>query len=136
MSAINVTAESQHNKYVGEILDFRIQWTGRIAPARTTAASGTGAWSIAGETASAFAFYPASGLTASALSTTAYWSAWNSASGAGATGTGSASALYGLYTTFRVSGGSASDRPFTCSAELRTSSGRFLYERFHILIGS
>jgi hypothetical protein len=136
MSAINVTAEALISKYAGEVQDYRIQWTGRIAPARTTAASGTGAWSVAGETASAFTFYAASGLSASAVSTTAYWSAWNTASGDGLTATGSASALYALYTTMRITGGSASDRPFTCSAELRTSSGRFLYERFHIQIGS
>lgn len=136
MSAINVTAESIIPKYQGEVLDFRIQWTGRIAPARVTAASGTGAWSVAGETASAFALYTAAGVSGSALSTTALWSAFNSASGAGLTATGSASALYALYTTFRISGGTPDDTVYTCSAELRTSSGRFLYERFHLQVGS
>jgi hypothetical protein len=135
MSAITVTGEALIPKYPGDVQDYVIQWTGRIAPARSTATSATGAWALAGETASAFALYAASGLSASALSTTALWSAWNSASGAGLTGTGSASALYGLYTTFRISGGSASTVNYTCSAELRTSSGRFLYERFHIQIG-
>jgi hypothetical protein len=135
MSAINVTAEAVIPKYAGEVQDYLLQWTGRIAPARTTAAMGTGAWTVAGETASAFNFYAASGLTASAVSTTAYWSAWNTASGDGLTATGSASAMYALYTRIRISGGSASTYNFTCSAELRTSSGRFLYERFHIQIG-
>ena len=136
MSAINVTAEAQIPKYAGEVQDYRIQWTGRMALSRTTAASATGAWSQNGETASAFTFYAASGLSGSAVSTAFLWSAFNSASGDGLTATGSASALYSVISTFRVSGGSASPLPFTCSAELRTSSGRFLYERFHILIGS
>lgn len=136
MSAVLVTAEAMLPKYAGEVLDFRIQWTGRIAPARVTATSGTGAWSLAGETGSAFTVYPASGITGSAYSLTQYWTAYNSASGAGLTATGSASAVYFVEGRFRISGGSASDRPYTCSAELRTSSGRYLYERFHIQIGS
>jgi hypothetical protein len=136
MSAINVTAREQViPKYPGEIQDYLMQWTGRIAPARTSAAMGTGAWTVVGETASAFNFYAASGLSASAVSTTAYWSAWNTASGDGLTATGSASAMYALYTRIRMSGGSASTVNYTCSAELRTSSGRFLFERFHIQIG-
>lgn len=140
MSAVRLTAEAAPQKYAGEVQDYSIQWSARMAPARVSATgangSATGAWSVAGETASAFVFYPASGISASALSTTALWSAWNSASGEGLTGTGSASALYSLVTTFRISGGSASDRPYTCSAELRTSSGRYLYERFNLLIRS
>lgn len=139
MSAIRVTAEAVIPKYAGEINDYVIQWTGRIAPARTTAANGTGAWSLVGETASAFNLYTAAGVTGSALSTTALWSAWNSASGDGGTGTGSASAMYGLYTTFRISGGSATTTArglYQCSAELRTSSGRYLYERFFIEVGA
>lgn len=136
MSAIQITAEAMPNKYAGEVQDYSISWTGRVAPARVTATSATGAWALAGETGSAFTVYPASGLTASAISLTQYWTVYNSASGAGLTATGSASAVYFIEGRFRISGGSASDRPFTCSAELRTSSGRFLYERFHILIGS
>ena len=136
MSAIRVTAEAILPKYAGDVQDYYLQWTGRIAPARTTAAMGTGAWSVVGETASAFTVYPASGLSASAVSTTALWSAWNTASGDGLTATGSASAMYSLVTTFRITGGSASTNVFTCSAVLQTSSGRHLYERFHFQVGS
>jgi hypothetical protein len=136
MSAIRVTAEALIPKYVGDVQDYVIQWTGRIAPARVTATSGTGAWALAGETGSAFTVYPASGLTGSAISLAQYWTAYNSASGAGLTATGSASAVYFVEGRFRISGGSASVNNYACSAELRTSSGRFLYERFHIQIGS
>lgn len=137
MSAIRVTAEALIPKYVGEVQDYTIQWTGRMAPAAQAASgAGTGAWYLNGETGSAFTIYAASGLTASAVSLTQAWTTYNSASGAGLTATGSASALYFVEGRFRISGGSASENNYACSAELRTSSGRFLYERFHIQIGS
>lgn len=136
MSAIRITAEATHNKYIGEIQDYYIQWTAEIAPARVTAASGTGAWSLAGETGSAFSVFAASGMSGSAVSLTHVWSAFNSASGAGLTATGSASALVSLVGTWRITGGSASNRHYIWSAELRTSSARYLYERFAYSITS
>lgn len=135
MSAINVTAEGIYAKYAGEIQDYAIQWTAQIAPARVTAASGTGAWSLAGETGSAFALYTAQGISGSALTLTHLWTAYNSASGAGLTATGSASALYSLMATFRISGGTAVQL-YGASAELRTSSGRYLQDRFFINVGA
>lgn len=139
MSAIAVTAEALIPKYGGEIQDYFIEWTAQIAPARVTAASGTGAWSLAGETGSAFNLYTASGISGSALTLTHVWTAYNSASGAGLTATGSASALQSVMTTFRISGGSAlatAAGVYAVSAELRTSSGRFLQDRFFIHVGA
>lgn len=139
MSARQWTAESILPKYQGEVQDYYIEWSGRIAPAVVTATSGTGAWSLNGETGSAWQVFVASGLSASALSLTQVWTAYNSASGAGLTGTGSASALVSLRSTLRVSGGwpaSASGGLYGMSAELRTSSGRFLYERAFIQVNS
>jgi hypothetical protein len=136
MSAVFVTAEKIYDKYIGTVQDYSIEWVPYIAAARVTAQSGTGAWSLVGETGSATNVYAASGMSASAVALTHVWTAYNSASGAGLTATGSASALTGLRTTFRITGGSASDRVFTWSAEVRTSSGRHLYTRFHYSIGS
>lgn len=130
MSAVRTTAESTHRKLIGEVQDYYIQWTAEIAPARVTAASGTGAWSLNGETGVTFTLYPHAGMSASAVSLTHIWTAYNSASGAGLTATGSASALVSLIGQWRATGGSASDREFTWSAVLNTSSGRSLYERF------
>lgn len=135
MSAIRVTAEGIYPKYAGEIQDYFIEWTAQIAPARVTAASATGAWSLAGETGSALALYTAQGISGSALGLTHLWTAYNSASGAGLTATGSASALYSLMETFRISGGTAV-QIYGASAELRTSSGRYLQDRFFINVGA
>jgi hypothetical protein len=132
MSAINVTAEAVIPKYAGDIQDYYIQWTGKIAPARVTAANATGAWSLAGETGNAFGVYQPTALSGSAYALAHVWTAYNSASGAGLTATGSASALVSLIGSWRYSGGPVANAPYTCSGELQTSSGRRLFQSFHI----
>ena len=134
MSAVRLSGETAVVKYVGEIQDYYFEWVDQIAAARVTAASATGAWSLAGETGSAFSTFSGTGMSASALSMTHVWTAFNSASGNGLTATGSASALISLVTTFRASGG-VENTVSTWSAELRTSSGRYLQDRWTYVIG-
>lgn len=135
MSAQRITAEAVIEKYSGAIQDYELHWTGYAALARVWGASGTGAWSVSGETGSAFSFHVPAGLSASASALIQMWTAFNSASGAGLTATGSASALSGLATRLRLAGGVPGER-YECSGVLRTSSGRHLVQRFFVNVGA
>lgn len=99
-------------KWAGEIEDFTTEWSAFISMPRVSASGGTGAWFLAGETASAWDWYtygwnPGTGSVFSYLtgihSGISYqWTAYNSASGASATAFGTASACVSLKTTIRL----------------------------------
>jgi hypothetical protein len=119
-------------KWAGEIEDYETEWSGYISLARVSASGGTGAWFLAGETASAWDWYtygwnPGTGsifsyMTGihSGLSHT--WTAYNSASGASATAFGSASALISLKTMIRIN----SDQRATSLTQLYTASSYYV----------
>ena len=120
-------------KWAGEIVDFSTEWSGYMSLARVSASGGTGAWFLAGETASAWDWYtygwnPGTGSVFSYLTgihsgIEHVWTAFNSASGAGSTANGSASALVGLRTTIRL----GDQQRATSLTELYTASSYYVF---------
>ncbi len=138
-----MTAESTVQKTRGEIRDYYTEWIDRVQGARTSASGVTGAWFLAGETGSAYNWYTYSAgidqyLTGIHSGMTHEWSAYTSASGAGLTATGTASALVGLRTYIRINNNQDTGTGLKFSAWLRTTSagtsGRILVRRFHMNI--
>lgn len=117
-------------KWQGEIEDYEAEWSAYLSMARVSASGGTGAWFLAGETASAWDWYtegytPAgvySYLTAIHSGIEHKWSSFNSASGPGGTANGVASALVSLKTRARISNNVGASSYYPFSARLVTNS--------------
>lgn len=119
-------------KWAGEIEDYATEWSGYMALARVSASGGTGAWFLAGETASAWDWYtygwnPGTGSVFSFLTgihsgIEHVWTAYNSASGPGGTGNGSASSLVSLKTMIRLDNTVGASSYYIMSARLVTNS--------------
>lgn len=141
MSARKLTAEATVQKTRGEIIDYYTDWIDRVNPAKVSASGITGAWWLAGETGSAFNWYTYNAgksqfLTGIASGMEHIWSSYTTASGAGLTASGTASALIGLRTTIRIWNNQDTATGLAFSAWLRTTtgspSGRVLVRRFHM----
>lgn len=118
-------------KWAGEIEDFETEWSGYLSMPRVSASGGTGAWFLAGETASAWDWYtegytPAgvySYLTGIVSGIAYKWTAYNSASGASATAFGTASACVSIKTSVRINNNVGASAHYPFSARLVTNSG-------------